>query len=80
MRLNNCFSPLLRTVTAGAAGLEVRTRVAGITLIIPVAVETLKQSISRQTVTSFCQDTVCAESAAVQLVSRSPFVCTVEAV
>ena len=67
-------------MTAGAAGLEVRAGVAGITLMIPVAVETLKQSISRQMVTSFCQDTVRRESAAVQLVSRSPFVCTVEAV
>ena len=67
-------------MTAGAAGLEVRSGVAGITLMIPVAVEGLTQSISRQMVTPFCQDTVCGESTAVQLVSRSPFVCTVEAV
>ena len=65
-------------MTAGAAGPEVLAK-AGDTLMIPVAVETLTQSISRQTVTSFCQDTVCAESAAVQLVTRSLFACTVEA-
>ena len=33
MRLNNCFSPQL-TVTAGAAGLEVRSGVAGNTLCV----------------------------------------------
>ena len=65
-------------MTAGAAGPEVLA-VAGDTLMIPVAVETLTQSISRQMVTSFCQVTVCGESTAVQLVSRSPFACTVEA-
>ena len=65
-------------MTAGAAGPEVLAE-TGDTLLIPVAVETLTQSISRQMVTSFCQDTVCGESTAVQLVSRSPFACTVEA-
>ena len=65
------FSQL--TVIAGAAGPEARGEEAGHTL------ETLMQSISRQMVTSFYQGTVCGESAAVQLVSRSPFVCTVEA-
>ena len=66
-------------MTAGAAGQEVREGVAGDTLMIPVAVETLTQSISRQIVTSFCQGTVCGESEAVQLVFRSPSACTVEA-
>ena len=47
--------------------------------MIPVAVEKLTQSISRQIVTSFCQDTVCGGSEAVQLVTRSPSACTVEA-
>ena len=65
-------------MTAGAAGPEVLAE-AGHTRLILVAVEALKQSISRPMVTSFCQDTVCGESAAVQLVSRSPFACTVEA-
>ena len=65
-------------MTAGAAGPEVLAEV-GDTLLILVAVETSTQSISRQMVTSFCQDTVCGESAAVQLVTRSPFACTVEA-
>ena len=65
-------------MTAGAAGPEVRAQ-AGDTLMIPVAVETLTQSISRQMVTSFCQVTVYGESTADQLVSRSPFACTVEA-
>ena len=65
-------------MTAGAAGPEVLAE-AGHTRLILVAVEALTQSISRPMVTSFCQDTVCEESAAVQLVSRSPFACTVEA-
>ena len=47
--------------------------------MIPVAVKKLTQSISRQIVTSFCQDTVCGGSEAVQLVTRSPPACTVEA-
>ena len=59
-------------MTAGAAGPEVLAE-AGDTLGM------LTQSISRQMVTSFCQDTVCGESRAVQLVTRSPFACTVEA-
>ena len=59
-------------MTAGAASPEVLTE-AGDTLGM------LTQSISRQMVTSFSQGTVFGESAAVQLVSRSPFVCTVEA-
>ena len=58
---------------AGAAGPEARGEEAGHT------VEPLMQSISRQMVTSFYQGTVCGESAAVQLFSRSSFVCTVEA-
>ena len=58
---------------AGAAGPEARGEEAGDTM------DSLMQSISRQMVTSFYQGTVCGESAAVQLVSRSPFVCTVEA-
>ena len=58
---------------AGASGPEARGEEAGDTL------EALMQSISRQMVTSFYQGTVCGESAAVQLFSRSPFVCTVEA-
>ena len=65
-------------MTAGAFGPEVLAE-AGFTRLILVAVEALTQSISRPMVTSFCQDTVCGESAAVQLVSRSPFACTVEA-
>ena len=65
-------------MTAGAACPEVRAE-AGDTLMIPVGVETLTQSISRQMVTSFCQVTVYGESTAVQLVSRSPLACTVEA-
>ena len=65
-------------MSAGATGPEVMA-VAGGTLLIPVAVTVLTQSISRQMVTSFCQGTVCGELAAVQLVSRSPFACTVEA-
>ena len=65
-------------MTAGAAGREVLA-VTGGTLLIPVAVAMLTQSISRQTVTSFCQGIACGESTAVQLVSRSPFACTVEA-
>ena len=65
-------------MTAGAAGPEVLAE-AGDTLLILAAVETSTQSISRQMVASFCQDTVCGESAAVQLVTRSPFACTVEA-
>ena len=65
-------------MTAGAAGPEVLAK-PGDTLLIPVAVTKLTQSISRQMVTSFCQVTVCGESTAVQLVSRSPFACTVEA-
>ena len=65
-------------MTAGAAGSEVLAE-AGDTLLIPVAVDKLTQSISRQMVTSFCQVTVCGESTAAQLVSRSPFACTVEA-
>ena len=65
-------------MTAGAAGPEVLAE-TGDTLMIPVAVETLTQSISRQMVTSFCQVTVCGESGAVQLVTRSLFACTVEA-
>ena len=65
-------------MTAGAAGPEVLAE-TGDTLLILVAVEMLTQSISRQMVTSFCQDTVCGELTAVQLVSRSPFACTVEA-
>ena len=59
---------------AGEAGPEVRAGVAGDTLL-----GVLTQSISRQMVTSFCQGTVCGELAAVQLVFRSPFACTVEA-
>ena len=65
-------------MTTGAAGPEVLAE-SGDTLMIPVAVETLTQSISKQIVTSFCQVTACGESTAVQLVSRSPFACTVEA-
>ena len=65
-------------MTAGAAGPEVLAK-AGDTLLIPVAVAMLTQSISRQMVTSFCQVTVCGESTAAQLVTRSPFACTVEA-
>ena len=65
-------------MTAGAAGPEVLAK-AGDTLMILVAVETSTQSISRQMVTSFCQGTVCGESGAVQLVTKSPFACTVEA-
>ena len=75
--INICFSSQL-TVTAGAAGPEVLA-VAGDTLLILMAVETLTRSISRQMVTSFCQVTVCGESTAVQLLSGSRFVCTVEA-
>ena len=59
---------------AGEAGPEVRAGVPADTLLV-----VLTQSISRQMVTSFCQGTVCGELAAVQLVSRSPFACTVEA-
>ena len=59
---------------AGEAGPEVREGVPGDTLL-----GVLTQSISRQMVTAFCQGTVCGELAAVQLVSRSPFACTVEA-
>ena len=66
-------------MTAGVAGPEVRSGEPGDTLLILVAVEGSTQSISRQMVTSFCQGTVCGGSAAVQLVSRSPFACTVEA-
>ena len=66
-------------MTAGAAGPEILAD-PGDTLMIPVAVEMLTQSISRQMVTSFCQDTVCGESRAVQLVIRSPSACTVEAI
>ena len=58
---------------AGAAGPEAQGEEPGVTL------EALMQSISRQMVTSFCQGTVSGESAAVQVVSRSPFVCTVDA-
>ena len=65
-------------MTAGAAGPE-GLEDTGDTLLILVAVTVLTQSISRQMVTSFCQGTVCGELAAVQLVSRSPFACTVEA-
>ena len=65
-------------MTAGAAGPEVLAK-AGDTLLILVAVDKSTQSISRQMVTSFCQDTVCGELTAVQLVCRSPFACTVEA-
>ena len=65
-------------MTAGAAGPEVLAN-PGDTLLILVAVTVLTQSISRQMVTSFCQVTVCGELAAAQLVSRSPFACTVEA-
>ena len=65
-------------MTAGAAGPEELAK-AGNTLMILVAVETSTQSISRQMVTSFCQGIVCGESAAVQLVTKSPFACTVEA-
>ena len=56
-------------MTAGAAGPEVLAE-SGDTLMIPVAVETLTQSISKQIVTSFCEVTACGESTAVQLVSR----------
>ena len=66
-------------MTAGAAGPEVRAVVTGDILLILMAVTVLTQSISRQMVTSFCQVTVCGELAAAQLVSRSPFACTVEA-
>ena len=65
-------------MTAGAAGPEVLDN-PGHTLLILVVVTVLTQSISRQMVTSFCQVTVCGELAAAQLVSRSPFACTVEA-
>ena len=65
-------------MSAGAAGPEVRS-VAGGTLLIPVAVTVLTQSISRQMVTSLCQGTVFGELRAVQLVFRSPFACTVAA-
>ena len=65
-------------MTAGAAGPEVLAN-PGDTLLILVAVTVLTQSISRQMVTSFCQVTVCGELAEAQLVSRSPFACTVEA-
>ena len=67
-------------MSAGAPGPEVRAETdPGYTLRIPVVVTVLMQSISTQMVTSFCQDTVCGELIAAQLVSRSPFACTVEA-
>ena len=62
---------------AGAAGPEVREE-RGDTLLILMAVTELMQSISRQMVTSFYQVTVCGESVAAQLVTMSPFACTLE--
>ena len=62
---------------AGAADPEVREE-RGDTLLILMAVTELMQSISRQMVTSFYQVTVCGESGAAQLVTMSPFACTLE--
>ena len=67
-------------MSAGAPGPEGRAETdPGDTLRIPVVVTVLTQSISRQMVRSFCQDTVCGELKAVQLVTSSPFAYTVEA-
>jgi len=60
-------------VIAGAAGPRVQGVLAGVT-----AVEELTQLISKLMATSFFMDTVCGESAAVQQLFKSPFVCIVE--
>ena len=64
-------------MTAGAAYPESHQE-TGHTLITLAEKSLLTQSISRLMVTSFCRGTVCGEFISVQLVSRSPFVCTIQ--